>query len=178
MFQAAAELLMRKAGIVSLHASTTTNALHYAFHHAANDETRRFLMLQNASFLPLFRDDAGATEGPQIDTFEPVAGGISGPEAVEEIFSGLMADRPLAARRTLAYLDAGGDPKTFVDAAQRLIYLKGTDSHDYKFSSAIIEDWHALSPAFRHRFLSASVHWLKGSSAPDSTLVARTRAAL
>jgi hypothetical protein len=178
MFQAAAELLMRKAGIVALHASTTTNALHYAFHHAASDETRRFLMLQNASFLPLFRDDAGATEGPQIDTIEPVAGGISGPEAVEEIFSGLMADRPLAARRTLAYLDAGGDPKTFVDAAQRLIYLKGTDSHDYKFSSAIIEDWHALSPAFRHRFLSASVHWLKGSSAPDSTLVARTRAAL
>lgn len=178
MFQAAAELLMRKAGIVALHASTTTNALHYAFHHAANDETRRFLMLQNASFLPLFREDAGATEGPQIDTFEPVADGLAGPEAVEEIFSGLMGDRPLAARRTLAYLDAGGDPKAFVDAAQRLIYLKGTDSHDYKFSSAIIEDWHSLSPAFRHRFLAASVHWLKGSSAPDSTLVARTRAAL
>ena len=178
MFQTAGELLMRKAGIVSLHASTTTNALHYAFHHAANDETRRFLMLQNASFLPLFRDDAGATEGVQIDTFEPAPDARSSPEAVEEIFSGLMGDRTLAARRTLAYLDAGGDPKTFVDAAQRLIYLKGTDSHDYKFSSAIIEDWHALSPAFRHRFLAASVHWLKGSSAPDSTLVARTRAAL
>jgi len=178
MFQAASELLMRKPGIVALHACTTTNALHYAFHHAASDETRRFLMLQNASFLPLFRDDAGATEGVQIDTFEPVPDGRSGPEAVEEIFSGLMSDRFTAARRTLGYLDAGGDPKAFVDAAQRLIYMKGTDSHDYKFSSAIIEDWHALSPAFRHRFLAASVHWLKGSSAPDSTLVARTRAAL
>ncbi len=178
MFQAAAELLMRKPGIVALHACTTTNALHYAFHHAANDATRRFLMLQNASFLPLFRDDAGARDGVQIDTFEPLPDGHSGPEAVEEIFSGLMGDRLMAARQTLAYLDAGGDPKTFVDAAQRLIYLKGTDSHDYKFSSAIIEDWHALSPAFRNRFLAASVHWLKGSSAPDSTLVARTRAAL
>jgi hypothetical protein len=178
MFQAAAELLMRKPGIIALHACTTTNALHYAFRHAANDETRRFLMLQNASFLPLFRDDAHITGGVEIDTFEPAPDIKPGPGAVEEIFSGLMNDRLTAARQTLAYLDAGGDPKTFIDAAQRLIYLKGTDSHDYKFSSAIIEDWHALSPACRHRFLAASVHWLKGSSAPESSLVARTRAAL
>lgn len=178
MFQHAAELLMRKPGIIALHACTTTNALHYAFRHAANDETRRFLMLQNASFLPLFRDDAGAPSGVEIDRFEPAPGGKPGPEAVEEIFSGLAADRLQAARQTLAYLDAGGDPKAFTDMAQRLIYLKGTDSHDYKFSSAIIEDWHALSPRFRHRFLAASVHWLKGSGAPDSALVARSRAAL
>src|SRR5690606_21526693 len=58
MFQHAAELLMRKPGIVALHACTTTNALHYSFRHAGNDATRRFLMLQNASFLTLFRDDA------------------------------------------------------------------------------------------------------------------------
>ncbi|MCW1887025.1 hypothetical protein OKA04_19970 [Luteolibacter flavescens] len=178
MFQAAAELLMRRPGIISLHASTTTNALHYAYRHAANDETRRFLMLQNASFLPLFRDDARAKDGIRIDTFEPVPEGRPAPEAVEEIFAGLMEDRPLAARRTLAYLDAGGDPKVFTDAARRLIYLKGTDSHDYKFSTAVMEDWHSLSPAFRHRFLAASVHWLKGTTAPDSPLVARTRAAL
>ncbi|MDB6076978.1 MAG: hypothetical protein JWO82_725, partial [Akkermansiaceae bacterium] len=36
MFEYAAELLMRSPGIVTLHASTTTNALHYAFQHAAN----------------------------------------------------------------------------------------------------------------------------------------------
>jgi hypothetical protein len=177
MFQAAAEILMRQPGIVALHASTTTNALHHAFRHAADDSTRRFLMLQNASFLPLFRDDAGAGEGVAIDTFEPLSGKAGG-EAIDEIFAGLATDRMQAARRTLAYLDAGGSPKAFTDAAQRLIYLKGTDSHDYKFSSAIIEDYQSLSPACRNRFLAASVHWLKGSSEPESPLVARSRAAV
>ncbi|WP_035615478.1 hypothetical protein [Haloferula sp. BvORR071] len=178
MFQCAAELLMRSPGIVSLHASTTTNALHYAFMHAQDDETRRFLLLQNASFLPLFRSDAGIEGGVEIDTFEALPSESQGLAAVDEIFAGLADDRLAASRRTLAFLDGGGDPKMFTDAAQRLIYLKGTDSHDYKYSSAIIEDYKHLSPAYRNRFLAASTHWLKGSSVADSSLVARSRAAL
>jgi hypothetical protein len=59
-----------------------------------------------------------------------------------------------------------------------MIYLKGTDSHDYKFSSAVLEDYFNLSPQVRDRFLAASVFWLKGSGAGDSPLVARTRAAI
>ncbi len=177
MFQAAAEILMRRRGIVALHACTTTNALHHAFRHAADDSTRRFLMLQNASFLPLFREDAKAGEGISIDNFEPLTGTATGGGVIDEIFAGLATDRMMAARRALAYLDAGGPPKAFIDAAQRLIYLKGTDSHDYKFSTAVIEDYQSLSPAFRNRFLAASVYWLKGSSEPESPLVARSRAA-
>ena len=178
MFQHAAELLMRKPGIIALHACTTTNALHYSFRHATDDETRRFLLLQNASFLTLFRDDAGAREGIGIDTFEPSAGDAAGPEVVDQIFAGIASDRLGAARKTLAYLDGGGDPRAFTDMAQRMIYLKGTDAHDYKFSSAVIEDYQALSPAYRNRFLAASVHWLKGSADPESPLVARSREAL
>jgi hypothetical protein len=178
MFQFAAELLMRKPGIITLHACTTTNALHHAFRNAGSDETRRFLLLQNASFLPLFREDAGVKDGVAIDGFEPLAGASGGAPELEEIFTGLAADRMGAARRTLAFLDKGGDPKAFAAMAQRMIYLKGTDSHDYKFSSALLEDFHAVSPAFRNRFLAAGVHWLKGSSLPDSPLVARSRAAL
>ncbi|BCU79288.1 hypothetical protein [Luteolibacter sp. LG18] len=178
MFQFAGELLMRSPGIITLHASTTTNALHYAFQHAQDDATRRFLMLQNASFLTLFRDDAEVKGGVEIDTFEALPAKSKGEEAVAEIFAGLAEDRLTAARRTLGFLNAGGDPKLFTNAAQRLIYLKGTDSHDYKYSSAIIEDFSTLSPAFRNRFLAASTHWLKGSSVADSPLVARSRAAL
>jgi hypothetical protein len=59
--------------------------------------------------------------------------------------------------------------------AQRLVYMKGTDSHDYKFSSAVLEDFSHLSPELRHRFLAASVFWLKGSAGADSSLVQRTR---
>ena len=32
-----------------------------------------------------------------------------------------------------------GDPQTVVDHARRLVFLKGNDSHDYKFSSAALE---------------------------------------
>jgi hypothetical protein len=178
LFQSAGELLMRKPGIGTLHSVTTTNALHYAFQHTANDETRRFLLLQNAAFIPLFRGRASADRGVMIDEFESVATKAAGGEALEEIFADVSADKSLAARKTLAWLRATGEAKPFIAAAQRLIYLKGTDSHDYKFSSAVLEDYFNLSPKLRDRFLAASVFWLKGSGAPESGLVARTRAVM
>ena len=173
-FQHAAEMLMRKPGIITLHAVTTTNALHYAWQNCHNDRTRRFLMLQNASFLTLFRKAAGTDAGVLLDEFEPASSGGS----LESIMSEIGTDRMKAAQQSLAWLKSGGDAKAFIAATQRLIYLKGTDSHDYKFSSAVFEDYRYLSPDVRDRFLAASVFWLKGSSAADNPLVARTREAL
>jgi len=178
LFATAGELLMRKPGIATLHAVTTTNALQYAFRHTANDETRRFLLLQNAAFLPLFRGRAGADQGINIDEFEAETPKAAGAGAIEEIFADVSRDKLLAARKTLAWLTASGEARPFVAAAQRLIYLKGTDSHDYKFSAAVLEDYSSLSPRLRDRFLAASVFWLKGSGSPDSGLVARTRAVI
>jgi hypothetical protein len=66
----------------------------------------------------------------------------------------------------------------FIDAARVLVFLKGNDSHDYKFSSAVLEDWAHVSPAWRDRFMAASVFKLCGSADPDNSLVERTRAAL
>jgi hypothetical protein len=56
--------------------------------------------------------------------------------------------------------------------------LKGDNSHDYKFSSAVLEDYAHLSPQWRERYLAASVFQLRGSGAPDNGLVKRIRAAL
>jgi hypothetical protein len=178
IFEGAGELLMRKPGIATLHASTTTNALHYAIQHTANDETRRFLLLQNAAFIPLFRVRGNADKGIAIDEFEPAPPKAEGDKAVEEIFADVTRDKLLAARKTLAWLSASGDAKPFIAAAQRLIYLKGTDAHDYKFSVAVLEDYSHLTPKLRDRFLAASVFWLKGSGSPDSNLVSRTRAVI
>lgn len=174
IFQHAAEMMMRRPAIVALHACTTSNALHYLYQHTSNDETRRFLLLQNASFLTLFRRAGGIGEGIRIDTFNPVEGTPS----LEEIFSNVSNNRVQAARKTLAFLKNTQDAKSFIGAAQRMIYLKGNDSHDYKFSSAMLEDYQHLSPELRARFLSASVFWIDGSERPDNRLVARTRAAL
>lgn len=176
LFAGANELLMRAPGIRSLHAVTTTNALHHAFKTSGSDELRRWLLLQNASFIPLFRGDPG--NGVEIDKFAPVTPQATGAQALEEIFASVSKDNNAAAAKALAHLKAAGEGESFCAAARRLIYLKGTDSHDYKFSSAALEDYAHVSPQWRDRFLAASVFWFKGSSGPDSSLVKRTRAAL
>ena len=57
------------------------------------------------------------------------------------------------------------------------MFLKGNDAHDYKFSSAVLEDYFDLSPQWRDRYLAAAMFYLPGSGAPDNALVQRIRAA-
>lgn len=178
-FDGAGELLMRAPGIASLHAVTFTNALHYAFRHCDDEETRKLLLLQNAAFIPLYR--GGRKEGVRIDEMEPGTLKSSGADAVQEIFADVSGDKArklAAAQKILAYLKDNPDPRPLADAARRLIFLKGRDSHDYKFSSAVLEDYETLHPKWRDRFLAASVFNLRGSGDRDNDLVKRTRAAL
>jgi hypothetical protein len=171
----ASELLMRNPGILSLHAVTTTNAIRYLFERARSDETRRMLLLQNAAFLPFYRTGGSAV---RIDELTPVA--PSGPSEgwVEEICAGIGRDNPLAARQVLGYLARHRTPGALLQAANRLVFLKGNDSHDYKFSAAVFEDYHRLSPSWRELHLAASVFWLNGSGTPDNQLVQQARQAL
>jgi hypothetical protein len=158
-----------------LHAATFTNAVHYAWQHCSDDSTRQLLLLQNAAFMPLYRP-AGRKD-LHIDALEPAALDASGPAAVEEIFANVSSDRLAAARKIIAFLKDNPDPKPLADAARRLIFLKGRDSHDYKFSSSVLEDYQMIAPPWRDRYLAASVFNLKGSGDPDNPLVKRTRAA-
>ena len=177
LFDGAGELLMQAPGIASLHATTFTNAIRYSWQHAQNDDTRRMLLLQNAAFLPLYRGNS-KDKGIRIDKLEAAPLKSSGAEAIEEIFADVSGDKLEASRKILAFLKDNPDPKPLADAARRLIFLKGRDSHDYKFSSAVLEDYHHLAPPWRDRFLAASVFNLKGSGDKDNELVKRTRAAL
>ena len=176
-FDGAGELLMQAPGILSLHAMTFTNAIHYTWHRAQSDELRKLLLLQNAAFLPLYRGDR-ADKGIHIDTLEPLAPTARGDEAVAEIFADIGKDRLTASRKVLGYLKQDGSAKTFADAARRLIFLKGSNSHDYKFSSAVLEDYGRLGQPWRDRLLASSVFNLRGSGDADNDLVKRTRSAL
>jgi hypothetical protein len=177
LFNGAGELLVQAPGILSLHAMTFTNAVHYAWHRVKDDETRRLLLLQNAAFLPLYRGNR-ADKGLHLDTMEPLEPDSDGDEAVAEIFGDVSKDRLSASRKILAYLRNHPDPKPFAAAARRLIFLKGTNAHDYKFSSAVLEDYERLSPPWRDRLLAASAFYFRGSGERDNELVRRTRAAL
>ena len=177
----AGELLVRQPGIVALHAVTTSNALRYAWDTSSCDDTRRMILLQNAAFLPMFRQamsGRGKVGDQRLDDLqpEPLAEGNGG--AINEIFADVSRDRMAAARKTLAWLDAHPDPQAFIDAARVLIFLKGSNAHDYKFSSAVLEDYRHVSPRYRGQFLASSVFNLRGSVGPDNRLVERTRAAL
>jgi hypothetical protein len=127
--------------------------------------------------MPLYRGNS-KDKGMRIDSLEPLPLKNSGAPAMEEIFSEVSTDRLSAARKVLHYLQEKGDPKPLADAARRLIFLKGRDSHDYKFSSAVLEDYHAMGSPWRDRYLAASVFNLRGTADSDNDLVKRARAAL
>ncbi len=182
LFLMAGELIMRQPGIVGIHCITSANALHFAYQTTASDETRRLLMLQLAAFLPMFRQamtGRGKLANVRIDKVEKAELTGDPRQCVEEIFATLSKDRMLAARKTLALMD--GDSRRFpplVTAAERLIFSKGHDSHDYKFSSAALEDYYHVTAPWRARYAASSMFNLKGTGDRDNNLIERTRAAL
>jgi hypothetical protein len=173
----ACELLMRQPGIVGLHTVTSANALHYAYQTCGQDATRKLLLLQCAAFLPQFRASMrNLPKEPAIDKLEPVA--AEREASPDWVFADVGKNRMAGAQKALGYLKAGGDARSLFNAARLLIFMKGTDAHDYKFSSAVLEDYYHASPEVRDRFIAASTYWLKGTTAKDNSLVERIREAL
>ena len=102
---------MRQPGIVALHAVTTTNALHYAFTHSGDDATRRLLLLQNAAFLPMFREamsGRGKLADRRLDRLSAAEPRGRRPDA-DAILAEVSGNPLAAAGMMLGYLDAGGD---------------------------------------------------------------------
>lgn len=177
----AGEFLMRQPGIVALHAVTTTNALFYAYRTSANDETRRLLMLQNAAFLPMFRESMrsrGQIRDLSIDDLAAAEWSGNGPA---EIFAELQGNSLQAARDAYGFLSQPSTTQQpiqqLMERARLMVFLKGNDAHDYKFSSAILEDCLHLSPRWRAPFLASNIFRIPASGTRDNPLVERTRAA-
>jgi hypothetical protein len=183
IFLTAAELLMRKPDIIGVHCVTSVNALYYGFLTSGNDETRRLLMLQAPAFLALFHKRmigaADFNKELRIDRLEKAELKATGAQAIEEIFADVRRKPEEAARKTLALLDTKNPPaRPLITAARRLIFNKGTNAHDYKYSSAALEDYYHASRAWRPRYLAACTFWLRGSSDQDNALIRRAKAAL
>lgn len=174
------ELLMRQPGIIGLHCVTTANALRYGASACASDETRRYLLLQGAAFMTMFRDEIrrrGAMTDARVDALKPLPPSDAN-DPLASIFAAVSEDRSAAAGQTLSFLQQKGSAEEMIRTARQLVFLKGRDAHDYKFSSACLEDYYHVSPAWRDRYLATSVFNLRGTGHPDSGLVKRTKAAL
>ncbi|MEX0866238.1 MAG: hypothetical protein WD030_02700, partial [Pirellulales bacterium] len=173
---AAGELLMRQPAIVALHAVTTTYALYFAYQASGSDETRKLLLLQNAAFLPMFREGMGSrgrVHDSQISLFEEADDTVGKDLSPQAIFETLNQDSRLASTMAFAYLQRGGSPKELIDTARVLIFRKGSGAHDYKFSSAILEDYYHVSPQWRNAYLASNIFKLRGSGDRDNALFDR-----
>jgi hypothetical protein len=173
LFLTAGEQLARQPGIVGLHCLTSINALHYAFQTANDEDARKYALLQGAAFLTMFRKRMDLKKDLFVDKLEKADKG-----GLEEIFADVTKKPEQAARRTLAYLADTKNAEPLMAEARRLIFAKGNDSHDYKFSSAVLEDYYHVAPAWRGYFLASSMFHLRGSNEKDNGLIDRARAAL
>ena len=181
LFVSSGELLMRQPGIVALHAVTTTNALAYTYRRVASPDLRLQLLLQNASFLGMFcqRVVSGKHRPDKVGDFVATQVAEDNAMAMAEVVQSIAKDNDLSARNLIGLLSRQPNmAREFIDRARQLVFVKGTDSHDYKFSSAIMEDCFHLSPALRPKYLAMSVFKLNGPSQPDSPLLPRLRACL
>jgi hypothetical protein len=136
-------------------------------------------LLQNCAFVSLLRDaakDRDKLRDIKIDTLASDAG--STPAELGTVFQNLGRDRDLASRQVYIYLQRSNSPNDFFASARNYVFSKGNDSHDYKFSSAILEDYSNVSPAYRNLYLSGCAQLLHGDSAPDTKLFQRVRGLL
>jgi len=138
-------------------------------------------MLQAAAFLPMFRkfmQGRGNLSALHLDDLHAADVTAHGPAAIEEVLTDISSDRLTAARKTLALVENKRvDPKALMREARRLIFSKGNDAHDYKFSSAALEDFYHATPAWRARYLASSMFNLRGARDQDNGLVKRTQEA-
>lgn len=180
VFVGAGELLMRQPGIIGLHGLTTANAMHFLWSQTADETIRKQLLLQACSFNPMFRESAKGRGKLANQTVESLKGEeLKGTEQdqISEILSDITDDRMLAAKKLRTYVQNGGNSHLFVHESRKLLFAKGRDAHDYKFSSAVLEDYANVSPQWRDDFLAMSVFNLKGSGHRDNDLNRRIKSA-
>ena len=119
----------------------------------------------------------GKVGNDQLDKLEPAELSPDSPSPVHDVFHEIRRDRKYAARKLITYLRQGGSAEEMIRRARQLVFFKGKDSRDYKFSSAVLEDFYHLGPRYRNLFLAASVYKLHGAEDRDNGLVQRIRGA-
>ena len=170
---------MRSPGIVSIHAVTAANALHFIYGASGDDTTRRLALLQAVGWLPMYRGRAKPNEAIRVDAVEALAPESTGDDAVGELFASISKDRTRAAEKTVGYLARGGSPDLLFAAARRMIFHKGTNAHDYKYGAAAWEECQlAADPKWQPALAASMMFNLPGAGTRDSPLMERARAAV
>ena len=177
LFDTAAEFLMVQPSIVSVHAQTTANALHYAYRLCGDAETQQMMLLQCAAMIAMFRRlTAVSASDFNLKALPPLP--VHGPseEAIEQIYADLSAGHRLqAAGKALGYLDGAGDPEALIARTRHQVVYYADEPHDYKFPEAVFENYAQFSDvAWRRRYLSAGMAYYKASAGHPAPLIQET----
>ena len=164
------EVVMRWPDFNTLHAATTMNAMHYLYQMTQSDQTRKLILLQAAAFATFFRSESNQRVrfDVRVDALDPLEPESSGAETIDEIATDLGDDRVRAARKALAYLARGGDPRSLFERTRQWMLSKGSNAHDYKFGAAVGEDFWSMSGTWRNRQLAASLFLARSPAESDA----------
>lgn len=177
LFDTAAEFVLHQPGIVAVHAQTSANALHYAYRVSDDEPTQQLALLQCASFIPMFREMTQAKDTDiNLQKLQPLPLEHHGADPLEEIFSALAGEHRLqAARKSLAYLNNGGDASKLIASARHHVVYGAQEAHDYKFAEAVFDSCAQFQdPSWRSRFLSAGMAYFKQPTARPAPIVTET----
>jgi hypothetical protein len=177
LFDTAAELVMAQPSILSVHAQTTANALHYGYRVCRSEQTQQLMMLQCAAFIALFRQFTQASASDfNLEALQPLPLKRPGVDAVDEVNAEVSAGRRLqAAGKALGYLQSGGDPEALIAEIRHRFVYHADEPHDYKFPEAVFDNYaHLSDAAWRRRFLSAGMAYFKAPAQHPAPVVQET----
>lgn len=173
------ELMMHAPGIIPLHAVTACNALHFIYGAAGDPTTRKLALLQAAGWVPLYRQRMEQPPRVRIDQIGQEGAPAGADDVLARILDAIGSDRRRAADETVRHLRSGGDAGALFAAARRLIFLKGDDSHDYKFGAATIEEFErAADPAWKPALAASILSNVPAPGDADNPLMVRVREAV
>jgi hypothetical protein len=164
---AAAEVTVANPAIAPLHASTSTNSLHYIGLHAPSERVALLALLQSAAWMAEFRARLSAEESAfRIDAVE------AAPATLEEIL--VEGRRGMSAVRGALWMGAHA-PDAFLEDARRLARTRSDDVHEFKLAAAALEEARIVGDRVRPFVCAALAVHLPAPSRTDSARVQRIR---
>jgi hypothetical protein len=170
----------------ALHASTVSEALHFAFRSSGEPANRLLLLLQAVGWMGLFRGRVAPRFGTGILKAKETVLDVTAAEvpdrpaaAADEILAARSSEAYEAVRKAFAFARRFPDSDVVRRSAARLLPLKATaDPHDVKFPVAMFEKDEWVSPEWRPHMAAAAVVSFLGSDKPDSDLMTQVREAI
>jgi hypothetical protein len=92
---------------------------------------------------------------------------------LETLFDKIGTDKLAAAQAVLNLSQQSSVANQLIQRARELVFLKGNDAHDYKFSSAALEDYYQIDPTWRPRYLAGCSYLLHGEGEQTTSLAKR-----